>query len=132
MNKKEVKQRVLKNGKPLSKKLFSWCEETNTFSSSESGLVLDFSGVDSCTFKTSSGCTFNTGYDCTFNTGYGCVVIRRDIYEVIELADSVEIVLNGYLVKGFKTTSKHKITIDDKEIELSEESYNKLKESLLS
>ena len=86
-----------------------------------------FNAGHSCTFKTGYGCTFNTGYDCTFktehsctfNTGYDCtfktehsctfktgsvcVVVRRDVYEVIELEEGVKIKLNGYGIKGYKT-----------------------------
>src|SRR3972149_4478600 len=72
MDKKEVQQRVLKNGKPLDLDKFEWDEKTNTFSSSENYLVLDFNGVSDCTFNTGSNCTFNTGPDCTFNTWSDC------------------------------------------------------------
>ena len=185
---------ITKNGKPLDKKLYTIDEKTKTFSSNESGLVLDFSneygwvfdtgssctfktGPDCtfktsfyCTFKTSSDCTFdtgsncifktgsdctfdtgpdctfdtgpdctfntsyyctfdtgsncifktgsdctfdtgpdctfNTGSDCTFNTSYKCVVVRRDIYEVIELEEGKKIKLNGYSIKGYKVLVK--------------------------
>jgi len=60
-----------------------------------------FDTSSNCIFNTSSGCTFNTGSDCTFNTGSGCVVVRRDIYEVIELEDGKQIKLNGFGEKGF-------------------------------
>lgn len=80
MTKKEVQQRVLQNGKPLALKKFSWCEKTNTFSTQEKGLVLDFKNVckcnfktgDSCIFKTDWGCTFETGEYCSFTTGSDC------------------------------------------------------------
>ena len=63
----------------------------------------------SCIFKTSACCTFETGYDCTFDTGYnctfkteyGCVVIRRDIFEVIQLEENKKYKLNPYSVKGY-------------------------------
>ena len=42
MNKKEAQQRVLQNGKPLALSNFSWDDKTNTFSSVEYGLVMDF------------------------------------------------------------------------------------------
>jgi len=79
-SKKEIQQRVFKNGKPLDLDKFEWDEKTNTFSSSEDCLVLGFNGVSYCTFntgsyctfKTGSYCTFNTGSDCTFNTEFGC------------------------------------------------------------
>ena len=72
MNKKEVQQRVLKDGKPLALNKFCWDEETNTFSSNVDGLVLDFRYIFYCTFKTGSDCTFDTGYNCTFDTGSDC------------------------------------------------------------
>ena len=87
-SKKEIQQRVFKNGKPLDLDKFEWDEKTNTFSSSEDYLVLDFNGMSYrtfntgsdctfktgsyCIFKTGSHCTFNTGSDCTFNTESGC------------------------------------------------------------
>ena len=72
MNKKEVQQRVLKNGKPLALSKFSWDEKTNTFRSKEFGLVLDFRRISYCTFDTGSDCTFKTGSYCTFKTGFYC------------------------------------------------------------
>jgi hypothetical protein len=68
----EVKQRVLKDGKPLDLDLFTWDEKTRTFSSPEDCLVLDFSGIPYCTFKTGSDCTFDTGPNCTFKTDSDC------------------------------------------------------------
>ena len=109
MNKQEIQQRVLQFGKPLDLDKFEWDENTNTFSSSENNLVLDFKGINACTFDTSynctfntgSDCTFNTGSDCTFNTGSECVVVRRDVYEVIELEEGKEIKLNSWGIKGY-------------------------------
>ncbi len=72
MRKKEVQKRVLQNGKPLSLNKFKWDSKTNTFSSREGSLVLDFEGMPGCTFKTGSDCTFKTWSDCTFKTGFGC------------------------------------------------------------
>ena len=148
---------ITKNGKPLDKKLYTIDEKTKTFSSNESGLVLDFSdeygwvfntnsdctfktdsdctfdtgfgctfdtGPDctfdtgsSCTFKTSFGCTFETksdctfktGSGCTFKTGYGCVVVRRDIFEVIELEEGKKIKLNASGIKGYKVLVPKKV-----------------------
>jgi len=36
---------VTQNGKPLSKKKYTWDPETKTFSTNEVNLVLDFSGM---------------------------------------------------------------------------------------
>lgn len=69
LTQKEVQQRVLQNGKPLAMTKFSWDEKTNTFSSQESGLMIDFSDQWDCTFNTGSNCTFKTGENCTFKTG---------------------------------------------------------------
>jgi len=75
-----------------------------------------------CTFKTAFDCTFDTGSDCTFDTGSDCVVIRRDVYEVIELKENVKIKLNEHSIKGYTEVGKEKslsgqevsVTIGDK------------------
>jgi len=72
MKKTDVQKRVLQNGKPLALSKFSWCEKTKTFASTENNLVIDFAGINGCTFKTGWDCTFDTGEDCTFDTGSGC------------------------------------------------------------
>ena len=126
MNKKEIQQRVLQNDKPLDLNKFEWDEKTNTFSSSEDGLVLYFKGMGNCTFDTSSDCTFNTGSDCTFNTGFSCTfntgskcaVVRRDIYEVIELEEGKEIKLNSYGVSGYTEVNSKKLELLKKADEL--------------
>ena len=134
MKKKEIQQRVLQNGKPLDLNKFEWDEKTNTFSSSENNLVLDFSGMDyctfntgfnctfntgsDCTFNTSSDCTFNTGSYCTFNTGKECVVIRRDVYEIIELEEGKEIKLNSCGVSGYTEVNSKKLELLKKADEL--------------
>ena len=125
MNKREVQQRVSKNGKPLPMKDFTWNAKTRVFSSNKDYLVLDFSGVANCTFTTGSDCIFNTGHSCTFKTGSyctfntgsycifnagssctfqtgeQCVVVRRDMYEVIELVEGQRIKLNDFRIPGF-------------------------------
>ena len=72
LTKENISKRVLQNGEPLSVDKFSWDEKTGTFSSDESDLVLDFSDLDGCTFKTGSCCTFKTGSCCTFKTDSYC------------------------------------------------------------
>ena len=72
MTKKEIQQRVLKDGKPLAFNKFKWNSKTSEFSSEEFGLVFDFSGISGITFNTVRDCTFKTGYYCTFNTGWLC------------------------------------------------------------
>ena len=200
-----MKFSITQNGEELSKEKYNWDENTQTLSTNENNLVLNFSkynGVifntgDSCTFKTGDSCTFNTGHNCifdtgsnctfktgsdctfdtgdsctfdtgsncTFNTGHNCifdtgrsctfdtgdsctfdtgdsctftcgekcVCIRRDIYEVIEIPENKTIKLNEYGVKGYSfQLQKRKIVIDGKEIEMSEESYQNLKKSLIN
>jgi hypothetical protein len=48
ITKEEIQKRVLKDGKPLELDKFTWCEKTNTFSTTEDGLVLDFSDLSNC------------------------------------------------------------------------------------
>ena len=101
---------VTKNGKELNKSRYTWNEKNLVFSTNEHNLVLDFSGLNgitfrtgyNCTFDTGSGCTFDTGSDCTFKTGEQCVIIRRDIYEVIEIPENTKIKLNDYQIKGYE------------------------------
>jgi len=69
---------VTKNREPLSKELYTWNEETKTFSTNENGLVLDFTGIYNVTFKTGNSCTFKTGYNCTFITGSDCTFKTGD------------------------------------------------------
>lgn len=73
MTKKEIQKRVLQSGKPLALNKFTWDEKTNTFSSNEDNLVIDFNHMHCCTFKTGHHCIFNTGNYCTFNTIHDCM-----------------------------------------------------------
>ena len=100
MTKKEVQKKVSQNGEPLDLSKFEWDEKTNTFSSNEDNLVLDFNYVDDCTFK--------TGFNCTFDTRDNCVVVRRDVYEIIEVPANRQIKLNGFEVKGFTYLDENK------------------------
>ena len=184
-----MKFSITQNGKELSKRKYNWDENTQTLSTNENNLILNFSKYNGITFKTGHSCTFNTGYSCTFKTGYycifntnnnctfdtgsncifktghncifktgfdctfktgfsctfetgsnctftcgeKCVCIRRDIYKVIEIPENKTIKLNEYQVKGYSfQLQKRKIVIDGKEIEMSEESYQNLKESLIN
>jgi hypothetical protein len=83
-----------------------------------------------CTFNTGALCTFDTGYSCTFNTGENCVAIRYDVKGIIKIPEGKTIKFNTTEVSGYKVIEKHIITIDGKEIELSEESYQNLKKQL--
>ena len=82
---------VTKNGKELDKSLYTWDENSKTFSTCENGLVLDFISVNGCTFKTGGDCTFKTDDYCTFKTGEECVAVRRGIFEIIKLEKGVKI-----------------------------------------
>lgn len=178
MNKKQIQQRVSQDGQPLSLDKFEWDEKTNTFSSDESNLVLDFNGINNCTFKTGSYCTFKTGFDCTFKTGFNCtfktgfnctfdtgsdctfktdsyctfntgsyctfntgsnctfntgsdcVIVRRDIYEIIEPEEDKKIKLNEYGIKGFyvddEPDDEVEITVEGKTKRISRKSAEEL------
>ena len=140
---------VTRNGVALDPSLYSWDEKTKTFSTNEDGLVIDFRGWDRVTFRTGDDCIFTTGDDCifttgdyctfktgsrcTFDTGSECVIVRRDVFEVIQPEPKVTIKLNEYGIKGYKVVEKkHVITVDGKEIELSEDSFESLKKQLSS
>ena len=143
---------ITQYGKELSESKYSWNEETKTLSTTESNLVLDFTnfnGVtfitgsscifdtyEGCVFKTGSKCNFKTGYNCTFDTGSCCtfktddnyVIVRRNVFEVIQIPKNTKIKLNDYQVKGYTVIEeKHKLMLDDKEIEISNESYLEMK-----
>ena len=138
---------VTRNGKVLDPDLYNWDEKTKVFSTKENNLVLDFSNMNYVTFKTGSYCTFTTGSDCTFTTGSyctfktssnctfttgsDCVIVRRDVFEIIQPKEGKPIKLKEYGTKGFDFVKKDKtITIDGKDIVISEESYQNLKKQL--
>ena len=97
---------VLKNGKIVSSELYDWNENTKTFSTNSSGLVLDFgelTGVtikcgnfctinssDFCTIKCGDSCTINCGSYCTIDCGYSCT-IKCGYYCTINSGDSCTI-----------------------------------------
>jgi len=134
MNKQEVQQRVLKDGKPLPLDQFTWDEKTFTFSSDIHGLVLDFTNMSGvtfktgwyctfktgsyctfttgsyCTFKTSSDCTFTTGWKCTFTTGIKSIIVRRDVFEVIQPEPDVTLQLAPYSIPGYVSNGIYSVT----------------------
>ena len=63
---------VTQKGEKLSKDKYNWDSKTNTFSTNEHDLVLDFSFYSNCTFYAGSDCTFNAGSNCTFYAGSYC------------------------------------------------------------
>ena len=72
LTKLDVQKRVLKDGNLLDLDLFEWNEKTRTFKSNIGSLVLDFSGINNCSFDTYSDCNFETGDNCSFDTCYNC------------------------------------------------------------
>ena len=136
MKKVDVQQRVLQHGKPIQLSKFTWDEKTNTFSSEENNLVIEFTTEYDCTFTTGSNCTFTTGsnctfktwYDCTFTTGSNCsfttwsnctfktwsdcVIVNRNVFEVItpKKGDVIQICphgIEGHLVNGLYKGKPH-------------------------
>ena len=147
---------VTQFGRPLDPNKYIWDEKTRTLLTTENGLVLDFSSINEITFKTGYGCTFKTGYGCTFDTGFmcnfntglmctfrigfgcifnigeKCVIIRKDIFEVIQSIEPMKIKLNSYYIPGYTIIEDKKvITIDGKDIEISQESYENLRKQLI-
>jgi len=95
------------------------------------GFNCTFNTGDYCIFDTGSDCTFNTYSNCTFKTNKDCVIVRRDVFEIIQPEENVKIELNGHLIKGFEIIKDTKtITIGGKDIEISNESYENLKKQL--
>jgi len=131
---------TFKTGSSCTFKTWSYC----TFNTG-SGCTFDtwydctFNTGSNCTFDTGSGCTFDTGSGCTFKAGYSCtfdawprcVIVRRDVFEVIQLMeDENHIRLNGPGVKGHEVLKNHTIIVDGEEVELSEDGYSAVKELL--
>ena len=118
MTKEEVQKRVRQNGKPLPLNKFSWNEKTNTFTSDEDYLMLDFSDKDNCNFKTGSHCILITGNNCTFETGDkrflatwddciletgdNCIVREKGTDRIIKIPVNTKIKLNGYKPLGYE------------------------------
>ncbi len=95
-----------------------WCTfDTSSDCVFTTGPRCTFNTGSGCTFDTSYNCVFTTGSGCTFDTGKECVVVRRDMYEVIELKEGVEIKLNDYCIKGYE------IIGEDVEITLNGHTY---------
>jgi hypothetical protein len=88
--KKEIQQRVLKNGKPLSLNKFCWDGKNKTFSSNEDGLVVDFANMNSATIKCGYSVTINCGDFATINCRDYATINCRD-YATINCGDSATI-----------------------------------------
>lgn len=150
MTKNEVQSRVYQGGRMIELEKFSWDEEAAFFSSSENNLLVDFGGENNITMKTGENCVFKTGYNCSFDTGcqcnfktgancvfktgYGCgfitggecVVIRKDVFEVVELEEGREIRLGEYKKSGF-TLFGIECIIEGNKMFLSREKVEELK-----
>jgi len=112
---------VTQFGQVLDPSKYTWDESTNTFSTNESNLVLDFLGIEGvtfktgtdctfntsfgCTFNTSFGCNFNTGYNCTFKTGYGCNIGVYQNIKSIKCESDCIVIIRG-LDKNYKKMNK--------------------------
>ena len=114
---------VTQYGKELDPSKYNWDPKTKTFSTTEDDLVLDFSNIN--------GVTFDTGDNCTFKTGKESVIVRRDVFEIIQPKPEETIKLNSISIKGYTVVNpKRIISIDGKDIEISEESFQNLKKQL--
>jgi hypothetical protein len=112
--------------------------KTGDYCNIHAGWDCMFHTGSNCNFKTGNYCNFNTSYGCIFNAGCNsifetngenCIIIRYDIHEIVEVPVNKKIKLNGFQQKGYTILNNdHTIIIDGKEIKLSEESYNNLKE----
>ena len=133
MNKEEIQQRVLRNGRPIELDLFSWDEKTLTFATGKDGLVMDFSGLPGLTINCGSNntitcwynntircwshntinCVYNNTINCesdnTITCGRRCVVVRRDIYEVHQI-NNTTITLAPYQIPGYIEGGKYSVT----------------------
>jgi hypothetical protein len=114
---------TFKTGSICTFKTGSICTfKTGSICTFDTGWYCTFKTGGNCTFDTGDGCTFDTGWNCTFNTGWyctfdtggnctlktgsECVVVRRDVYEIIEIPEGKKIRLNEYGVKGYKVLVK--------------------------
>ena len=93
--KKEIQQRVLKNGKPLSLNKFCWDGKSETFSSTEDGLVVDFATMNFATIKCGNSATIKCGYYATIDCGYSATIDCGG-YATIDCGNSATIDCGGY------------------------------------
>lgn len=112
--------------------------KTGSHCSFKTGFGCDFKTGDNCIFETGSDCTFDAGFSCIFKTSFNCtfktdansIIMRRDIFEVIQPKQGKLLKLNKFGVGGYRYFKNHIITIDGESVEISEESFNNLKKSL--
>ena len=65
---------VSNNGEIVSTELYDWNENTKTFSTNLSELVLDFGEINGVTIKCGHYCTIKCGDFCTIKCGYYCTI----------------------------------------------------------
>jgi len=106
---------------------FDTCDDC-TF---DTGSGCTFDTCSSCTFKTGPGCTFNVSYSCTFDISYSCVIVRRDVFEVIQPEKGKIIKINERNKLGFSFLSDIKITVNGKDVILSNETIENIKKQII-
>lgn len=72
MNKREIQKMVLQNCKPLDLKKFSWNKKTNTFSTDENNLNINFDHLDNCNINCGYCCNIKCNNNCTINCKNEC------------------------------------------------------------
>ena len=55
---------------------------------------------------------FKVGSACMFDIGKECVIIRRDVHEVIQTFENVQIILNTCEIKGYTVINRETIEIE--------------------
>ena len=127
---------VSNNGKIVSTELYDWNENTKTFSTNLSELVLDFGEINGVTIKCGCSCTIKCGSDCTIRTywdteivaGKNCILnyIYDGICECYKLPEQkkCEILKNGTLEFPIeKTETELQIEKLRSELNLLEQKY---------
>ena len=95
MKKIEIQKLVYKNGAPLPLNQFNWHEETKTFSSKHSNLVIDFSKLSDGTMKIANDCTVTVDQGWVIHARFGCV-IKTDCNCVICACSACTITTGSY------------------------------------
>ncbi len=75
IDKYKVQERVLQDRKHLALDKFTWDQKTQTFSSSEDNLVIDFEGIHRSKIIVGNNCIINAWYDSPLTLGYGSIII---------------------------------------------------------
>lgn len=86
-----------------------------------------YAGSDS-KIKTGSKSIIKTCDSSTIYAGEKSVCVRSDIFEFFKIPTNKKIKINEWLKRGYTFIENHTIKIDGKELKLSNDSYNELKE----